>query len=84
MLEYIHHKVVHVVQLRSRFERTSTQSNICDIEGGTIAIYSTAKLAAKGFAEALGAGMVERVSVVYIQEIMRDDDFPGLLEPWRY
>ena len=35
----------------------------------------------RGFAEAIRDGMVVRVSVVNIQEAMRDDDFTDLLEP---
>lgn len=81
---FIYYKIIYSLRLRSRFERNSTYSNIRGIEGGTISIYSTAKLAVKGFAEAVNAGLVERVSVVHVREVMREDDFPGLFEPWRF
>ena len=70
--------------LRSLFERNSTQSNIRGIEGGTISIYSTRKLAIQGFLQAMDIGMVHRVSVVHVREVMTEDDFPGLIEPWRF
>ncbi|KJA14758.1 hypothetical protein HYPSUDRAFT_208438 [Hypholoma sublateritium FD-334 SS-4] len=67
-----------------RYEMESTDSNIRGIEGGTISIYSTAKLAVRAFAEAVNAGLVERVSVVHIREVMVGNDFPGLVEAWRF
>ncbi|KJA12973.1 hypothetical protein HYPSUDRAFT_209936 [Hypholoma sublateritium FD-334 SS-4] len=67
-----------------RFEMESTHSNVGGIDGGTITVYSTVKLAVQGFSAALNARMVERVSVVHIREVMIGNDYPGLVEAWRF
>lgn len=72
------------VAFRSPYKAHSTYANISDIEGGTVSVFSTWKLAVKHFADALAAGLVERVSVVLVREIMVEADYPGLITPWRF